>query len=66
MSALRCLVMVLTVGLFSSVGILLARDIVMATRLRWLLARQRSSRLTYRKREDMTLVGPYAKSKQML
>ena len=66
MLALRCLVMLLAVGLFSSVGILLARDILMATRLRWLLARQRNSRLTYRKREGMTLVGPYGKSKQML
>ena len=58
--------MVLAAGLFGSVGILLAHDIVMAMQLRSLLARQRSGRRAYRKREGITLVMPHAGSKHGL
>ena len=54
------------VGLFTTAGILVIHDIVTATRLRWLLERQRGGLRAYRKREGMTLVVPYVGSKQRL
>ena len=39
MLALRYLAMALGLGLFSSLGILVAHDIYMASQLRWLLAK---------------------------
>jgi len=52
------------VGLFTTAGILVIHDIVKATQLRSLLARQRSGRRAHQERVGMTLVMPYRRSKQ--
>ena len=65
MLALRflCIALGVGVGLFTTAGILVIHDIVKATQLRSLLARQRSGRRAHQER-GMALVMPYRRSKQ--
>jgi hypothetical protein len=68
MLALRFLWIAAGVGLFTftTAGILVIHDILTATRLRWLLARQPNGPSRHRERAGMTLVMPYGRSKQGL